>query len=101
MKRTVKQWCLQKGYNWYGPGVHGNCHYDYKIILADGRKAFFRTAHGRSSVVRMYQTRHGEFAVFPVFSQVIGKKEMSLAQFEKVLNWVEAWLAGDCRQFHA
>jgi len=51
--------------------------------------------------VRMYQTRHGEFAVFPVFSQVIGKKEMSLAQFEKVLNWVEAWLAGDCRQFHA
>lgn len=99
MKKTVKQWCLHEGFNWYGPGRHGNCAYDYVIHFGRGRKAFFKTVHGPSRSTRRFQTRNAEFLVFPVFSQVIGRKEMTHTQFKSVLGWVEQCLSGDMREY--
>jgi len=93
MKRTVKQWCLREGYDWYGPGVHGECRYDYKIVFGKGLAAFFKTAHGPSTAIRRYRTRNASFPVFPVLSQIVGKKEMTRARFLEACEWVRSSLA--------
>lgn len=95
MKSTVKRWCKDFGYTWYGPGVYGSERYDYKIHFAKGHFAFFRSAHGPSLAPKSYSTARGkQFLIFPVYSQIVGQKEMSKSKFVDVTEWVKACLAG-------
>ena len=94
MKKTVKQWCLEFGFDWYGPGVHGETKYDYKIFYRNEHGettcvGFFATAHGPSGSPRHGKKKSGEFLVFPVYRQVIGQKEMSRHKFKMVTGWVQ------------
>jgi hypothetical protein len=103
MKKTVKQWCKQYGFDWYGSGIMGEHRYDYKILYrstsGSSTVAHFATAHGVSTKPILGKKRHGEFLLFPVYSQVIGDKEMSRSKFESVSTWVQQCLAGDCSEY--
>ncbi len=100
MRSTVKRWCKDFGYTWYGPGKFGKERYDYKIQFGKGHAAMFRSAHGPCGKAKVYTTNRGiNFLIFPVISQVVGKKEMSRAQFIQAMNWVKACLAGQVSDF--
>ena len=101
MKSTVKRWCKDFGYIWYSHGNHGDSKYEYKIIFENKRTAFFATAHGPAVMPKTGYIKGGEFLLFPVFSQVIGKKEISRSQFVAVCDWVKFCLAGNIIEFSA
>lgn len=105
MKKTVKQWCLEYGFDWYGPGVQGDTRYDYKIVYRrkDGSTCvgFFASAHGPSQSPSYGKTRRGDFLLFPVFRQVVGQKEISRRKFELVSEWVQDCLVGEVSDFTA
>ncbi|WP_328987734.1 hypothetical protein [Thiorhodovibrio winogradskyi] len=100
MKKTVKTWCKDFGYTWYGPGVYSAEKYDYKIQFLKGVFALFRTAHGRCFAPRQCITGKGKaFLIFPVFSQFLGHKEISRTRFAQAVDWVLACLQGKISQF--
>ena len=99
MKSTVKRWCKDFGYVWYGHGNHGDSKYEYKIVFENNITAFFATAHGPAVMPKTGYIKGGEFLLFPVFSQVIRKKEMSRSQFVAVCDWVKSCLAGNIIEF--
>jgi len=100
MKSTVKRWCKECGYTWYGPGVYSSVRYDYKIQFAKGVVALFRTTHGRCLAPREYVTNKGKpFLVFPVFTQFVGEKEMSKAKFTQATDWIVSCLAGKITEY--
>jgi len=101
MKRTVKQWCKVFDYTWYGPGKYGDHRYDYKIIFENSQVALFATAHGPSRTPKACHTKKGEFLLFPVFSQTIGRKEMSKSGFIAICDWVKSCLLDDVVEFRA
>jgi hypothetical protein len=90
MKKTVKQWCSEFGYTWFGNGVHGNSRYSYKIIFEKGESAFFAANHQNPMAPKVAVTKNSTFLVFPVFSQLFGKKEISRTQFVSAISWVKA-----------
>jgi hypothetical protein len=104
MKKTVKQWCLSFGFDWYGPGIQGNRKYDYKIVYRDKSGettcvGFFASAHGASQSPKREKKRHGEFLLFPVYRQVIGQKEISRHKFEMVSSWVQNCLLDEVSDY--
>ena len=104
MKRTVKQWCLHFGFDWYGPGVHGSSKYDYKIIYRDdsGKTScvgFFASHHRGSKFPRKGEKKGGDFFLFPVYRQVTGQKEMSRRKFRMVSDWVQHCLLDEAMDY--
>ena len=104
MKKTVKQWCLELGFDWYGPGVQGETKYDYKIVYRNKSGettfvGFFATAHGPSTFPRYGRKKGGQFLLFPVCRQVVGQKEMSRYKFELVTGWVQDCLSGNVSDY--
>ncbi len=100
MKSTVKRWCKEFGYTWYGPGVYSSERYDYKIHFGTGAAAFFRTAHGPCYLPRKCRCHSGKsFLVFPVFTQFVGHKEMSKAKFTQAIDWILSCLAGEVTEY--
>lgn len=103
MKKTVKQWCKEYGFDWYGPGVVGEHRYNYKILYrtASGSSTvgYFATAHGSSKKPIHGKKRRGALLLFPVYSQVVGDKEMSRSKFESVSNWVQTCLSGKLSEY--
>lgn len=100
MKQTVKRWCSDFGFGWYGPGIYGAEKYDYKIHFDDGSSAMFRTANGKLKKPTEYTTNSGKtFLVFPVFSQFVGQKEMSRSKFVEATKWVKKCLSGNITEF--
>jgi hypothetical protein len=99
MKSTVKRWCKDFDYTWYGPGKHGDHRYDYKIIFENNLAALFATAHEPSMTAQTCHTRNDEFLLFPVFSQIIGRKEMSKFEFIAICDWVKSCLSDDVIEF--
>jgi hypothetical protein len=100
MKTTVKRWCKDFGYAWYGPGIYSDEKYDYKIHFGAGEFAMFRTAHGPCLTPRQFLTKSGKsFLIFPVFTQFVGQKEMSRKQFSNAVNWVRSCLDGHICEF--
>jgi len=103
MKSTVKRWCREFGYTWYGAGTYGAESYDYKIQFAKGESAIFRSAHGPIFGPNSYYTKNGtSFLIFPVYSQFVGQKEMSKSKFVQATEWVRNCIAGEiCEYPHA
>ena len=100
MKSTVKRWCKDFGYTWHGPGVYGTERYDYNIHFGKGLAAMFRSAHGPCRKPKVCSTNRGkEFLIFPVYSQLVGQKEMSRFKFSQATSWVKDCLAGNMREY--
>lgn len=100
MKSTVKRWCRHYGYTWYGPGVYSSKRYDYKIHFAKGLFAIFRSAHTSELAPQSFTTSSGkQFLMFPVYSQLVGQKEMTESKFTHVTAWVKACLAGTVSEY--
>ena len=101
MKSTVKRWCMDFGYDWYGPGMCSSEKYEYKICFAPGQRAMFRTFHGPCFTPKACTTKSGKpFLIFPVYSQFVGQKEMSRSKFIRATNWVLACIGGNIREYH-
>lgn len=95
MKSTAKRWCMDFGYTWHGNGVYSSERYDYKIHFSKGTFALFRAAHGPCVLPRECSTNTGKsFLVFPVYSQIVGQKEMSRSEFARATDWILSSLAG-------
>ena len=100
MKFTVKRWCKDFGYTWYGPGLHSTEKYDYKIHFGGGLTGMFRTSHGPCRKPAVCITNRGEeFMIFPVYSQFVGQKEMSRSKFIHATAWVKECLAGNISEY--
>ena len=100
MKSTVKTWCKDFGYTWYGPGIYSSERYDYKIQFGKGIAALFHSAHGPCYLPRRYCSNSGKpFLIFPVFTQFVGQKEMSKAKFTHAIEWILSCLDGEITEY--
>ena len=60
----------------------------------------FRSAHGPCRKPKVFSTNQGkEFLIFPVYSQLIGQKEMSRLKFSQATSWVKDCLVGNIREY--
>ena len=103
MKKTVKQWCKEYGFDWYGPGVKCEHQYDYKILYrsSEGSSvvAHFSATYGSEKKPINGKKKKGDFLLVPVYSQVTGDKEMSRRKFKSASNWVQDCLSGNISEY--
>ena len=99
MKLSIKTWCINKGYNWYGQGKHGNEWYDWCYQIPKGKKVMFSSAvKGLKPIV--CKTNQGkEFLLFPNINNNILGDQISAEKFNKFISWVQECLNENIIEF--
>jgi len=100
MKRTIKQWCKEHGFDWLGRGSSGGIRYDWKLVLRKGRTAIF------ASIIRgeLPETRRigkRDVLIFPNVNRPQRGGKISKTAFLQIINWVEDCLDGNVRKLNA
>jgi len=93
-QRTIKQWCVEHGINWYGQGSLGAIRYDWKLAFGHGRSALFSSAVTSSAPV-VYELNGKSVLVFPNVNASRRNGKISEAAFLRLIDWVERCVDGE------
>ena len=92
-QKTIKQWCVEYGMDWYGQGRIGTISYDWKMILGRGRSAIFSSAI-ESSEPEAHQINGRPILVFPNPNSPRNQGKISRMKFLRIIDWIEQCLVG-------
>ena len=88
MKKTIKQWSVECGINWYGQGKISTIVYDWKLVFGLGRSAYFSSAI-KSAEPELRRINGKMIYVFPNVNRSKNHGKISEERFHRLIDWVQ------------
>jgi len=98
MKKTIKQWCIECGINWYGQGNVSMIVYDWKLAFGAGKSAIFSSMID-TKMPKIHTINGKEIYVFPNVNPSKNNGKISKDRFNRMIDWVQQCLEGNISDF--